>query len=158
MLIFVLNLIAGRISRVQCSVRRRNSHHSLWNQGRGMVKPPAAPLVGWQLVLHGLASEEMHRQFAQHWDIPRYWTSCFRYFRSNLCIGMYSLTIQISSKVTTSFVTWLITSLFQVVLYLELYVGVLWTLKLIVNGWLVCLWLLNISNFCRQAVWSTSRC
>ena len=104
MLIFVLNLIAGRISRVQCSVRRRNSHHSLWNQGRGMVKPPAAPLVGWQLVLHGLASEEMHRQFTQHWDIPRYWTSCFRYFRSNLCIGVYSLTIQSSSEITSSIV------------------------------------------------------
>jgi hypothetical protein len=57
---------AGRISRVQCAVRRWNSHHGLWNQGRGMAKPPAAPLAGWQLVLHGLASQEVHRQFAQH--------------------------------------------------------------------------------------------
>jgi hypothetical protein len=66
MMNFVLYFSAGRIPRVQCSVRGWNSHHSLWNQGRGMVKPPAAPLVGRQLLLHGLASEEMHRQFAQH--------------------------------------------------------------------------------------------
>ena len=100
-----------------------------------MVKPPSAPLVGWQLLLHRLAFEEMHRQFAQHWDIPRHWASCFRCCWSNLLYRcVFSLTIQICLRKSSHLFSFL-----QVVLYLELYVGVLWISETYGEWLLLCL-------------------
>lgn len=71
-LIFVLNLSVIEFAGFdfQRGVGILTTAYGIKEGGRlGLL----AALVGWQFVLHQLASEEMHRKLDKHWDIPRYW-------------------------------------------------------------------------------------